>query len=233
MKSMKNQFLLIATLLLGVGVSLAQSNCSEYYPMVDGASFQYTNFNKKGKEDGKLLYKVIDVVATGDQVSATMQMDISDDKGNVHSTTYGIRCEGDVVQVDFKSMMNQQMFQQMGETEMEISGTDLQWPNKLSVGQQLPDGNMNIKMQMAGALNMNMNVETLNRRVEKREQLTTPAGSFDCFVIYSETRTKMMLGNQVMPSRTWLAQGVGMIKQESYNKAGKLVSSSLLTQYSM
>ena len=90
-------------------------------------------------------------------------MDISDDKGNVHSTTYGIRCDGDVVKVDFKSLMNGQMLQQMGETEMEVSGAHLEWPNNLSSGQELLDGNMNIKMKMAGMLNMN--VGTLNRKV--------------------------------------------------------------------
>src|SRR5690606_20274663 len=184
MTSMKNQMLLCATLLFAGGVCFAQSGCSKYYPMVDGASFQYTNFDKKGKEDGQLVYKVTEVVKQGDQVSATMEMEISDTKGNVHSTSYGIICDGDVVKVDFKSMMNEQMFQQMQDTEMEVNGNDLEWPNNLAVGQELPDGNMNIKMKMAGTLNMNMNVETLNRKVEKMEQVTTPAGTFDCFVVY-------------------------------------------------
>lgn len=228
---MKNRMLILAALLFSGGVSLAQSDCSSYYPLVEGASFQYTNYDRKGKEEGQLVYKVIEVETLGDQVSATMQMEFSDTKGNVHSTTYGIRCEGEVVKVDFKSLMNEQMVQQMGGAEMEISGTDLEWPNKLAVGQELPDGHMELRMKMAGAVTMAMKVETLNRKVEKMEKLSTPAGVFDCFVVYSETRTKMMLGNQVMPSRTWLAEGVGMIKQESYNKGGKLISSSLLTKY--
>ena len=57
------------------------------------------------------------------------------------------------------------------------------------------------------------------------------AGTFDCYVIYSETKTKMMMANKTFPSRTWLAKGVGMVKQESYNKNGKLMGSMVLTQY--
>lgn len=230
---MKYRFLLLSTMLFTVHAAVGQSDCSTYYNLVEGTTLQYTNYDRKGKDDGVLNYKVTDVVSDGDGVSATMQVDLSDSKGNTHSTTYGIRCDGDVVQIDFKSLMNEQMISQMGELEMEVSGTDIEWPNNLSVGQELPDGNINLKMKMSGAINMNMNVETFNRKVEKKEKVTTPAGTFDCFVIYSETRTKMMLGNQVFPSRTWLAQGVGMVKQESYNKAGKLMGSSLLTELQM
>ncbi len=128
--------------------------------------------------------------------------------------------------------MNEQMLAQMGDVEMDISGTDVEWPNNLSVGQELPDGNVSVKMKMGGMMNMNMNVETINRKVEKKESVTTPAGTFDCFVIYSETKSKMMMANQTFPSRVWLTEGVGMIKQESYNKNGNLMASSILTQFS-
>lgn len=39
--------------------------------------------------------------------------------------------------------------------------------------------------------------------------------------------------NQTMPSRVWIAEGIGMVKQESYNKSGKLMASSVLTAYSL
>jgi len=99
------------------------------------------------------------------------------------------------------------------------------------VGEDLPDANVQIKMSMGG-INMNMNVETVNRKVEKKEQVDTPAGSFDCYVISSDTKSKMMMANKTFPSRQWLAEGVGMIKQETYNKSGKIVGSMMLTEFS-
>jgi len=199
--------------------------------MAEGSSLKYTNYDKKGKEDAQLTYRVVEVTSVGDRVTATIEMEVSDLKGNTHSSSYGISCEGDAVKVDFKSLLNEQMLTRMGQGEMEISGEDLEFPNALSVGQELPNGKVEIKMKLSGALNMNMNVETLNRKVEKKEKLTTPAGTFDCFVVYAETRTKMMMGTQTLPSRTWLAEGVGMVKQESYNKDGKLMSSMQLTEF--
>ncbi|WP_318345228.1 TapB family protein [Flagellimonas baculiformis] len=229
---MKHYFLLLAAVCFTVGTTMAQSSCSQYYPLVEGTSLQYTNYDKKGKEDGQMDYKVTNVTESGDTVSATMVLEFSDDKGNTYTSDYGISCDGNVVRIDFKSLMNEQMMSQFGDVEMDISGTDVELPNDLSVGQALPDSNVNLKMKMGGAVNMNMNVETINRKVEKKENLTTPAGTFDCYVIYSETRTKMMMGNQTMPSRIWLAEGVGMVKQESYNKSGKLMGSTVLTQLS-
>jgi len=229
---MKKYFILFLMAVFAAQTSSAQSSCSAYYPLVDGANFQYTNYDKKGKEEGQINYTVTNVESSGDNVSATMQMEFVDKKGNVYSSDYDMACEGNVVKIDFKSLMNEQMLSQMGDVEMDISGTDVELPNSLSVGQELPDANMQLKMKMGGAINMNTNVETINRKVEKQESVTTPAGTFDCYVIYSETKTKMMMTNQTFPSRTWLAEGVGMVKQESYNKKGKLTGSMLLTQFS-
>ena len=229
---MKSKFLFILTTFFALNLSFGQTSCSQYYPMVDGANFEYTSYDKKGNEEGKINYKVTNVNGSGDNISATMVMDIADKKGNTYSSEYNITCDGNAVKVDFKSLMNEQMLNQLGQMEVDITGTDVEWPNNLSIGQALPDGNVNVKMKMGGAINMNMNVETINRKVEKKESVTTPAGTFDCYVIYSETKTKMMMNNQTSPSRVWLAEGVGMIKQETYNKSGKLMASSMLTQFS-
>ncbi|MEC8831801.1 MAG: hypothetical protein VX772_05545 [Bacteroidota bacterium] len=229
---MKKYFLLLVLSVLAIQFYKAQKNCSEYYPLVDGASLQYTNYDKKGKEDGQINYKVANVQNNGSGTSATMLMEMVDQKGNTYTSDYDIACDGNVVKIDFKSLMNEQMLSQMGDVEVDISGTDVELPNNLSVGQELPDANISLKMKMGGAINMNTNVETINRKVEKQESVTTPAGTFDCYVIYSETKTKMMMANQTFPSRTWLAEGIGMVKQESYNKKGKLMGSMVLTQFS-
>ena len=54
--------------------------------MVEGASFQYTNYNKKGKNEGVVSYKVTDVTTTGNSTSATMSIDLKDEKGNPKGT---------------------------------------------------------------------------------------------------------------------------------------------------
>jgi hypothetical protein len=113
---------------------------------------------------------------------------------------------------------------------MEITGTDIELPNELSVGQALSDANVAMKIDMGG-MSMNMKVDMINRKVEKQESVTTPAGTFNCYVIYTDNESKMMMVNQSFPSRLWLAEGVGMVKQESYKKNGDLMSRTELTSF--
>ncbi|TDQ33420.1 TapB family protein [Zeaxanthinibacter enoshimensis] len=228
---MKNLLLMLIALAVTSVHSYSQ-DCSKYYPLQEGSRLEYTNYDKKDKPDGTVTYEVISSENTSDGTTALMQMSLRDQDGEeVMQSEYEIRCKDDIVQIDFKSLMNQQMMEQFKEMEVELSGTDIELPNNLSVGQSLDDADLNMKMNM-GAMNMNMNVQTINRKVEKKETVTTPAGTFDCFVIYSETKTKMMMANQTFPSRTWFAEGVGMIKQESYNKKGNTIGKMELTAYS-
>ncbi|MDC6351297.1 hypothetical protein PP178_07000 [Zeaxanthinibacter sp. PT1] len=228
---MKTKTALFILLLLCFSSIIGQ-DCSKYYPLQEGTSLEYTNYDKKDKPDGTITYEVISSENNSDGTTAVMQMSLKDPDGEeVMQSEYEVRCKDNVVHIDFKSLMNQQMIEQFKEMDVELSGTDLELPNNLAVGQSLNDANLNMKMSM-GAMNMNMNVETINRKVEKKETVTTPAGTFDCFVIYSETSTKMMMGKQTFPSRTWLAEGIGVIKQESYNKKGNAIGKMELTAFS-
>ena len=211
---------------------LSQPNCSKYYPMIDGASFEYTNYDKKGKTEGTASYQVIGVSTNADNTLATMAMKLDDKKGKeIYKTDYKFTCTGNMVSIDYKSLIPASMLEQYKGMEMDISGTDLELPNNLSIGQQLSDANVTMKLSMSG-ITINTTIDLVNRNVEKKENVTTPAGTFNCYVIYTDNKVKAMMVKQAFPSRVWFAEGVGMIKQESYNKNGKLMGSTVLTAYS-
>ncbi|CAN0601858.1 unnamed protein product, partial [Ectocarpus sp. 12 AP-2014] len=219
---MKTSTLLLLTVCLGSLNMVAQTNCSRFYPMEEGTAFEYTMYNKKGKTDGISSYQVTTVENNGDSTTATMAISFTDNKGkDVYSSDYSFTCTGNMVSIDYQSLMPQQMLEQYGEmdVEMDISGTDLEIPNDLSVGQELEDANVTMKISMSG-INMTTTVDMTNRKVEKQESVTTPAGTFDCYVLYSDTESKVMMTKQSFPSRVWLAEGVGMVKQETYKKNG-------------
>lgn len=118
---------------------------------------------------------------------------------------------------------------QFKDMDTEVTGTNLVLPNNLSVGQTLPDASIDIKISMSG-INMDVATKIINRKVIGRESITTPAGTFDCYVITSTTELAMTMGmNQSSNAKEWIAEGVGMVKHEDYNKKGKLTNSSLLT----
>ena len=229
---MKTNLLLVLFFLIGILSLTAQDNCSKFYPMTEGVSMEYTNYNKKGKVEGISSYKVTETNTVGNTTNATMAINLKDEKGKeIYSTDYKLSCTGNMVTLDYESLLPSDMMNQYGDMDIEISGNDIEIPNDLRVGQNLNDANVTMKIGMSG-INMNIAVDMLNRKVEKKESVTTPAGTYDCYVVYSENQSKMMMANQVYPSRVWLAEGVGMVKQETYKKNGDLMSSTLLTAYS-
>ena len=224
--------ILIYSLFLVSSTALSQ-NCSKYYPMEEGTSFQYTMTNKKGKTEGITDYSITNVENTGGVTTASMNMKFTDEKGKeIFVSDYKLSCTGDVVKIDYNSLVPAQMMKQytdMG-VEMEISGTDIELPNNLSVGQGLDDANVAISIKMTG-MNMNIKVDQLNRIVEKKESVNTPAGTYECYVITQDNVSETMGVKQTMQSKLWLAEGVGMVKQETYNKKGDLMSKSELTSF--
>ena len=214
--------------------TIAQDNCSKYYPMVEGASFQYTMYNKKGKTDGITDYKITNVSNSGGSTSATFDIQFTDDKGKeVFNTNYNITCSEDGIKIDYASLFPSAMLQQYEDMgiEMDISGTDIQLPNDLSVGKELKDANVSVSVSMSG-IKMNTTVDMLNRKVEKKESVTTAAGTFDCYLITETSTSKTMGATIETDNKLWLAEGVGMVKQESYKKNGNLMSRMELTKFS-
>jgi hypothetical protein len=204
----------------------AQTNCSSYYPLKEGTTFQLTMYDDKDKTTGIIDYTVQE--ATDD--SAKMSYEMHDEKGKlITASEYSMQCNGDGISIDFNSLMSPGLMEQYKDMEVDITGTDLMLPNNLSPGQTLPDANMLMNVRMA-PINMKMTVDITNRKVDGMESVTTPAGTFDCVVISWDHESKMGI-KFTGTAKQWLAEGVGMVKQENYNKKGKLIGGSLLTSF--
>ena len=69
-----------------------------------------------------------------------------------------------------------------------------------------------------------------NRKVVAQESVTVPAGTFDCLKITYDLESKAMI--KITGSATqWMAVGPGLVKSESYDKKGNLISSQLLNEF--
>ncbi|MGB5555904.1 MAG: hypothetical protein WBM83_14705 [Flavobacteriaceae bacterium] len=231
---MKKITFLALAFVLGINNVSAQDSCSKYYPMVEGSSFQYTMTDKKGKIEGVTDYTITDVGAEAGGTAATFDIKFTDEKGKeIFNTEYKINCSDGGIKIDYNSLMPSQMMAQYEEMglEMDITGTDIEIPNDLNVGEQLQDANVSVAMSMSG-IKMNVTVDQTNRKVEKKESITTPAGTFECYLI-TETNTSKTMGATIETNnKLWLAEGVGMVKQETYKKNGDLMNRMELTKFS-
>ncbi|ETN96646.1 acyl-CoA dehydrogenase [Zhouia amylolytica AD3] len=99
----------------------------------------------------------------------------------------------------------------------------------MRVGQELPDSTMEMEI-MAGSVKMDFGVKSFNKKVVAEETINVPAGTYDCMVVTEHTETKMMITKKTT-SKLWYAKGVGLVKQEEYNKKGDLVGLTVLTNF--
>ena len=212
----------------------AQDNCSQYYPMQEGASFSYNMYGKKGKLDGSSIYKVVQVTNGGGETKASLNVSFQGSKANESfEMDYDFTCTGDGIRIDFNSLLPNQMMDQYKEmdVEMDVTGTDIELPNNLSVGQELADADVNVAMSISG-MKMTIQAKTTNRKVIAKEAVTTAAGTFDCVVLTADIYSKAAFAKVNLSDKIWLAKGVGIVKQETYNKKGKLESRMELVSFS-
>tara|TARA_Y100001949_G_scaffold173397_1_gene178902 strand:- start:13 stop:705 length:693 start_codon:yes stop_codon:yes gene_type:complete len=205
-----------------------------YFPLSDGVTFEQTSYNAKGKEEGKTS----SVVSSDSDTKALVSNKIYDKKGDlVTEGDYEVICEDGKIKMDIEQFIPDEMLNSYENMEVIVEGDFLEFPNELSVGQNLPEGNGKITIKMGeGAVNMIMNMTFTNRKVEAQESLTTPAGTFDTYKISQTTISEMeimgMKREMTFTSTSWIAEGVGNVKTENYDKKGKLQSYTELTSFS-
>ena len=90
---------------------------------------------------------------------------------------------------------------------------------------KLPDYEFHCKVSI-----MSMNVRAEDRRIVGTERIETKAGSFDCFIMEETITTKSMMMKDVEKIKSWYAYGIGLVKEITYDKNGKLISTMILNE---
>lgn len=97
-------------------------------------------------------------------------------------------------------------------------------PAALSAGTVLPDLEFSVS-----AIGLTWRVRVTGRKVLRVERLKTPAGVFDCPVVSEHKVEKGPGRNRETTALTWYAEGLGMVRHDTYDKAGRLETSEVLT----
>ena len=212
-------------LLIGFNPLTSRSQeCTSYFPMQEGSSFEIMNYDPKDKVQGRAEHFVISREERGDEIAVQIESTIFDKKDKeVTTLEYEVRCKNGVFEFLMPSVSMESMAGAGVSTDVE--GDFLDIPADPSPGQKLKDGTIRISINEA----MNMTTTVTDRKVEALEQITTPAGTFDCIKITYSVETKFLF-KVTGAAAEWYAPNVGMVRSESYDKKGKLSGYSLLTK---
>ena len=223
---LKLTFVTVFALLTATAFS---QDCEVYFPMDEGTEVEMTNYDKKDRITGTYTQKIEEKEVDGDNLSLTILQKVYDDKGEfVHEGRFGMNCEDGVFYVDMRSFVNDEMMTAYQGMEMQIDAEDMSIPANLTVGASLPDANIAIGISNQGIKMMTIKIDITERKVVAKEDITTPAGTFECYKMTYHISTKMGLRIQGDVTE-WLAKDVGIVKSKTFSKKGKLQSYTLLT----
>ena len=186
--------------------------------------------NKNGKESGKLTYVVSDSKKSGSSITATINSEFVDTKGKtISKTTNNVKCENGVMQMDMKTFIPPAQTEQMKTGEAKATDVYLEYPANMNVGDQLKDGQFNMDYESTSGLKSSIEISITERKVEGKETVTTPAGTWECYKVSAKNKIISKTAGIGFPIKMdvteWFAPGFGIVKTES--KTGKTEITSI------
>ncbi|MEJ7826927.1 MAG: hypothetical protein WKF91_01990 [Segetibacter sp.] len=209
-------------ILFAIGILLSTSsycqNCLGYYLLQNNRTIDNTIYNKNGEVYGKQVYSVSGVSSAGNITTANIKLQMFDSKGKMMAnSTNNIKCKGGVIMMNMKMMMAQeQQFADAANAKGESAF--IEYPSAMKVGDNLKNATFAMDMNRGG-MQQHVSVKITNRKVEGKQKITTPAGSWDCFKIsYKGKIVVNAMGMEIpldLNGTEWFSAGFGIIKTKS------------------
>lgn len=210
--------LAFSTLLFLTYYALAQK-CSDYYYLQNNKTIEITLSNKKGKETGKMIYTISNVTKSGTTTTGTINSEFLDKNGKTASkATSNVKCTGGTLMMDMKMFIPSGQQEQMGTATGTATEAYIEYPANMKEGDMLNDGNISMDFKTQSGIGGHIEVNITHRKVEGKESVTTPAGTWACYKIsyHSKLLFKMGIGIPISADVTeWYAPGFGTVKTES------------------
>ncbi len=216
------KFVTIFLFMAITALSSKAQDCQFYYPNSTGAKLTYHHYNEKNSLTGISEQEIIDLKTNNENVTGTIMVKVRDETGKeLSETELKIECKEGVFYIDMKGYINNKMIEGFKDMDIEVESSNLSFPEKIEVNDELDDGWVKINVSNSGMKIMSMKVTISDRKVMAKENIKTEAGSFQCLKIQQKVTTDMM-AKLTMKSIEWYSKGNGMIKNETYNTKGKL-----------
>ena len=216
------------------------SGCSKMIFFKEGAEIDAKSYDANGKETGTQHSKITSVKDEGGMTVATSEGTNTNGDGSSKTVTLKYKCDGNKIYFDIASVLGDAAKERGGTFESSL----VEYPINISEGESLPDATGVMKAEKNGKA-MEIKYHFKNRKVDGKEEVKTPAGSFNCYKISHTIEMEMdmpgmnekakqmmeaMMGAMKMKSLTWFAPDFGVVKSETYNN-GKLQSGNEVVAY--
>lgn len=188
--------------------------CETSFYFTENSEIVIDKFDKTGNRAGKDVARITDVKRTGNVLSSQYNLTKYDANGTIKEKgSATVTCENGNLKIGF------QVPEMDGEKPKEAS---FSYPGDMKPGMALE---ATMEMQIKGIKDgkkIDVYFKVENRRVDAKEKVVTPMGSFDAFKISYDMNVRFkMLGIPIpmtLKIFEWYSPGMGVLKTEAYNK---------------
>jgi len=226
---MKKIIIFFATVFI---ISNVKAQCDNpFYQLKEGTVIEMENYDKKEKFQSRSETQVTQYQTTPTGFIATIAYKMLDKKEKLISEgDYKLECDNGIIKIDMSSFIPAESMTAFKDMEVEVDMDQMLYPANLSAGQSLDDASIKINTNN-GPIPMSMDMDITNRKVEGKESITTPAGTFECYKISYDMFSKMSFVKMNFKNVEYLSEKSGVVKTESYKSNGSLMSYTVLTKY--
>lgn len=201
-----------------------------FFPTKQGTVQVFAQKNGKGKVTGHTRQSIDNVAGSANDLTIDYTCEVLDPKMNLTSEYGRFKCAMRIVDglviFDLKDFAAPLMGAANG-MKVEVTGTPQEMAGNLQPGDKLKDANVQVTID-AGIMKIKSSINITNAECVATEDVTTPAGTFKCCKVVQDQNTVTMGMSVTGKSTSWYARGVGMVKSESYDAKGKLLSTNEL-----
>jgi hypothetical protein len=138
-----------------------------------------------------------------------------------------MKCNGGVMMINMKMIMPTPQAEQFSKANAKTDDFFIEYPVNMGKGDQLKDGTLTMEMDNNG-LQQSITMTVYDRKVEDKETVTTPAGTWECYRIsYKNKMSVKMMGVGIpmnLEGTEWYAPGFGVVKTHSKHGSTEITS---------
>lgn len=213
---------------------------AQYFCTTQGTELHYVNYDEAGQSLSNETVTVYNVVknASGESAQYLAKIVTNKTKNNTSYTLYNWNYGGNVttcqedlmygpyIKSDSDPAKYDSKARQAMAEELKLKGDNSFTIKKhASAGESIPDRTYSLISNM---LKNEINISGAAYMGE--EKVSTTAGKFDCIKISYLKRTKIVLKTETVRVTEWYAEGIGLIKSESYNTKGEPDGKTILVK---
>lgn len=213
---------------------------AQYFCTTQGTELHYVNYDEAGQSLSNETVTVYNVVknASGESAQYLAKIVTNKTKNNTSYTLYNWNYDGNVttcqedlmygpyIKSDSDPAKYDSKARQAMAEELKLKGDNSFTIKKhASAGESIPDRTYSLIFNM---LKNEINISGAAYMGE--EKVSTTAGKFDCIKISFLKRTKIVLKTETVRVTEWYAEGIGLVKSESYNTKGEPDGKTILVK---